>query len=321
MKSNTIERARHYAAKMPVSISGQGGHSAAFKAACAAAVGFDLTDDEALSVLADWNAACQPPWSERELRHKIASARKSCKYSPGYLLRDIEGPRWPVAVGFEDESAHKARRRRAWPSFHPLHRAEIEAIAALRRLPASAVLSASLPGFFRSARVDGQPCFIIRENLFAQARRCDGLPFTLADGRQIKAKNLPGATGAFIGVQWLGAPEVRVLLVEGAIGLVEAIAAHDLSETSKAWTILAATSASSRFSTCPGLLQQLAGRRVRILPDRDEAGLEAAATWLADLESVGCQVDAPALPDGIKDLGPIVAAADAHKETLHRLFQ
>jgi hypothetical protein len=37
--------------------------------------GFDLDDQEALDVLTDWNNQCAPPWSDRELLHKIQDAR------------------------------------------------------------------------------------------------------------------------------------------------------------------------------------------------------------------------------------------------------
>jgi hypothetical protein len=38
--------------------------------------GFDLDDGDALMVLQEWNARCQPPWSERELLAKLAGARR-----------------------------------------------------------------------------------------------------------------------------------------------------------------------------------------------------------------------------------------------------
>jgi hypothetical protein len=38
--------------------------------------GFQLDDEQALQLLEEWNARCLPPWSEKELRHKIAQARE-----------------------------------------------------------------------------------------------------------------------------------------------------------------------------------------------------------------------------------------------------
>ena len=56
----TLERARGYLAKLPVAVSGQGGHKATFRAASVLVHGFALGKDEALSVLREWNRGCQP---------------------------------------------------------------------------------------------------------------------------------------------------------------------------------------------------------------------------------------------------------------------
>jgi len=82
-----MERARKYLAKMPVSVSGQDGSGACFRAACVLVCGFGLSDQEALSLLSEWNTGCLPPWSEKELRHKIDGARKT-PGEKGYL-RDV----------------------------------------------------------------------------------------------------------------------------------------------------------------------------------------------------------------------------------------
>jgi len=68
------DRARRYIEAMPPAIAGQNGHQAAFAAAVALAYGFALSDVEAWPILADYNARCTPPWTEPELRHKLASA-------------------------------------------------------------------------------------------------------------------------------------------------------------------------------------------------------------------------------------------------------
>lgn len=69
-----IDRARAYVAKMPPAVSGQSGHDATFKVACVLKMGFALEDSDALALLSEYNQSCQPPWTERELLHKIKSA-------------------------------------------------------------------------------------------------------------------------------------------------------------------------------------------------------------------------------------------------------
>jgi len=54
--------------------AGQGGHNATFRAACRLRDA-GLSEDEALAILSDWNEThASPPWSARELEHKIHSA-------------------------------------------------------------------------------------------------------------------------------------------------------------------------------------------------------------------------------------------------------
>lgn len=73
---NVIRRARAYLEKVDPAISGQGGHNTTFRAACALILGFDLSPEEAYPLLAEYNERCEPPWSERELVHKLATAAK-----------------------------------------------------------------------------------------------------------------------------------------------------------------------------------------------------------------------------------------------------
>jgi P4 family phage/plasmid primase-like protien len=79
------QRARAYLDKVPSAVSGQGGHDRTFAAACALVLGFDLTVEEALPLLGQWNETCQPPWTEKELRHKLEDADKQ-PGERGYLL-------------------------------------------------------------------------------------------------------------------------------------------------------------------------------------------------------------------------------------------
>jgi replicative DNA helicase len=74
LETPLIERARAYVAKMAPAISGASGHDQTFKVACVLKMGFALDDSDALALIREWNTGCQPPWSERELLHKIKQA-------------------------------------------------------------------------------------------------------------------------------------------------------------------------------------------------------------------------------------------------------
>lgn len=84
--SDVRERARRYLAAVPPAVAGQHGDVTTFRVCCRLVRGFALNDDDALSVLADWNSACVPQWSEDELRAKIRGARRYGREPVGGLI-------------------------------------------------------------------------------------------------------------------------------------------------------------------------------------------------------------------------------------------
>ena len=75
-ESSVMDRAAKYLERMPVSVSGENGSAKCFHAACVLVQGFDLSPDQAMALMRVWNQGCQPPWSERELQHKIDDANR-----------------------------------------------------------------------------------------------------------------------------------------------------------------------------------------------------------------------------------------------------
>jgi hypothetical protein len=82
------ERAMRYLARCNSAISGSGGHDTTFRVACALIHGLCVDPQEAYQLLlAHYNPRCEPPWSQAELRHKVASACTAATGKPrGYLL-------------------------------------------------------------------------------------------------------------------------------------------------------------------------------------------------------------------------------------------
>ena len=73
-----LERARAYLARIPGAVSGQGGHNRTFQAVLHVGLGFGLNEEECLQLLLqEYNPRCDPPWSLRELKHKIESVYNS----------------------------------------------------------------------------------------------------------------------------------------------------------------------------------------------------------------------------------------------------
>lgn len=95
----TLERARVYLATLPPGISGQGGHGATFRAACWVAR-FGLGDGDALALLEEFNRRCQPPWSQKELLHKLRDARRVVARSAPRIPRRPPAQRtlWRVQI-------------------------------------------------------------------------------------------------------------------------------------------------------------------------------------------------------------------------------
>lgn len=325
------ERAYAYISRMPPSIQGSGGSNAAFNVALALMKGFSLSEEEALLIMANWNTQCSPPWSEPDLRHKLTGAANSSQREDGYLLKDNKPRNYltsPRIVSFRNpavvretrkEEESKAVKRLRWPTFTKPSDRECEQIANLRKLSVTTVKLCALKGFIGIANVYGHRCFIIGEGVFSQARRMDGKPFISRDGEELKTKNLWGSQGAFIGQRWLGETP-RILLVEGVIGLVEATESLLLVDKTD-WTVLAATSAGSRFERDPALLARLKGRQVRIIPDNDTEGERGGWEWVSVLLAAGVRVTVFELPLHHKDLGSLLAIPSEFYSTFPFLIQ
>ncbi len=77
-------RARRYLHQCKGAISGSGGHAWTFVVAQKLVRGFALSTDDALDLMArEWNQRCSPPWSEKELRHKVEQAAKAGRFAEG----------------------------------------------------------------------------------------------------------------------------------------------------------------------------------------------------------------------------------------------
>jgi hypothetical protein len=115
-----VERARLLIAKSPAAISGQGGHGATYRVACALVWGFGLSPDEAFPLMMEFNAVCDPPWSEHELWHKLRSALAGThREQRGHFLTEkaelgtlpaYEMPKRAKAVEFDAAALEKAQR-------------------------------------------------------------------------------------------------------------------------------------------------------------------------------------------------------------------
>ena len=87
------QRAALWLSKVPPAISGQSGHSATYTAAVGLVHGFQLSEADSLALLSSWNQYCQPPWTDRELIHKLREAASKSHSKPaGHLLQSGSAP-------------------------------------------------------------------------------------------------------------------------------------------------------------------------------------------------------------------------------------
>lgn len=82
-----VDQARCYLDKIPPAVSGAGGHNQTFRVACVLVQGFGLTIDEARPLMFEYSARCQPPWTEKDIDHKLRDAERTHNSKGcGYLL-------------------------------------------------------------------------------------------------------------------------------------------------------------------------------------------------------------------------------------------
>jgi hypothetical protein len=85
--TNLWHRIIRYLDTCEPAVSGQRGHDTTYRVLCQLIKGFALSPEQALEAANYYNGKCEPPWSEKELKHKVddALAAPSDK-QPGYLL-------------------------------------------------------------------------------------------------------------------------------------------------------------------------------------------------------------------------------------------
>lgn len=92
-ESELLRRAARYLAAIPSAVSGSGGHNQTYAAATAMVHGFGLDPEVAYRLLwQEYNPRCEPPWDEKELRHKVDDAANKRHERPYGWLRDQVRP-------------------------------------------------------------------------------------------------------------------------------------------------------------------------------------------------------------------------------------
>jgi hypothetical protein len=124
----SIDRARRYLEKVPGAVSGQNGHKQTFTVALALVNGFALSEPDAFALLSEYNRTCQPPWTEKELWHKVRSAAGSQHSKPrGHLLGKEGRPagKLVASIGFSKNRSRPAGQLKSQPRLDPVTATEV----------------------------------------------------------------------------------------------------------------------------------------------------------------------------------------------------
>ena len=169
---------------------------------------------------------------------------------------------------------------------------DLRALAELRQLSIEGLELATQRGLLWFAPGRGYASWLVTDSrrTNAQARRMDGATWEHIGGK--KAWTLPGSRAPWP----IGAPEAAVYpfiaLVEGGPDLRPR---HSIASEGRAHDVAAVAMLGAANNIPDNALPFLAGKRVRIFPHEDRAGAIAAICWTAQLEAIGCTVDAYSL--------------------------
>lgn len=196
------------------------------------------------------------------------------------------GPCLPVADSFTPASRLPAPAR-PLPTFPEMERAnadDLAQLADLRGVSAAAVLITTSVGLLRFATLHGCRAWMITddERVNAQARRLDGKPWQHVGA---KAWTLPGSWASHPIGRKLAERYPNVLLVEGGGDLLAGLDFIHRAGREADCCPLAMLGASQRIPAVA--LPSFTGKRVRIYPHTDTAGLEAARKWARQLREAG----------------------------------
>jgi hypothetical protein len=164
---------------------------------------------------------------------------------------------------------------------------ELKRLAARRHLEPDAVRLAECKGLLKFLDTWEGPAAVVTDKTRANAvaRLVSGKPW--ANGK--KAKMLPGSKGNVpIGVCEAIKCE-RVAIVEGGPDTLAAIHFAITSGTAEAFAPICMASANADFGADD--IQLLIGKRIRIFPHPDIAGIKAGLRWLTQLAPVVAKID------------------------------
>ena len=99
-QKENYSQAQAYIKNVPGATQGAGGDIHTYVQACRLVRGFCLPDNEAMSLLCEWNQTCNPPWKEEEIKSKIDHARAYGTGEFGSMLKSANAYKGLLCLGW-----------------------------------------------------------------------------------------------------------------------------------------------------------------------------------------------------------------------------
>ena len=292
-----FDRARRYILTIPPAVSGQGGDAATFNVARVLIQGFALSHADALCLLREWNQACQPPWSDRDLLHKIRSAGKSRSSRPsGYLLGGNAATCISAPVKtqiLEKDTTHTKPKR---IGFGPGTVEQLKALAVSRPFGREGLEWAQERGTLVFGDWHGEACYGVtdKSGRVLELRRIDGQPFpaiTEAGLAERKSHAISGSQKKWpVGILE-AEPFPCIALVEGVPDFLQAhyeiLWAQSPHHRSREVRCAPVAMLSASPSIADEALPLFRNKVVRIFPHSEQAGLLGGKKWREQLLGAG----------------------------------
>jgi hypothetical protein len=266
-----LERAERYVEAIPPAVAGASGHDQTFSTACSLVRNFGDELDEAglLEVLQGWNSTCDPPWSDRDLNHKLRDAMH--RVTP------------------EQKDERPTRERESWPALCDGTTVELEKLSQLRGYSIESLHLATERGFLKFARWRDRLSWFVCDLKTApdvcEGRRLDGQRWNHG-GKTWTVIKQPGAAKRALGLSAIRDRDLVVMSEGSADWLAGIDLAHrGLADDFSVVTVLGATYWLDDFT-----VEALAEKSIAVFSDQDPAGQKALHKWGSQLTKAGCRV-------------------------------